>query len=273
MTSAGPVAVSLLVLALCYGRTLSALILDWVRFDISRHGFAVVLASAYFIWRDRQRLASLPVRPATIGLIVIAWGGAQALAASLGVELFLGRTSFLIALVGVLLYQLGWPVTRALAFPLFLLCFAIPLPALVYNPIVGLLQGIASNLTETILSLADVPLRWEGTAMMFGGSEKVALIDAYGCLRLALALAFGALAYGHWVRGNRWIRVLLAVAVFAVAILLSSLRIVAVAWFDEPKPAWSSWILERTGSWTVLAFVFALVAGVYEWLRRRRQNA
>ena len=55
--------------------------------------------------------------------------------ARLGAELFLQRTSFLIALVGLLLVMGGTRLVRELAFPLLLLPFMIPIPAVLYNQI------------------------------------------------------------------------------------------------------------------------------------------
>lgn len=262
------IALSFAALIVCYWRTLSALALDWFRFDISRHGLPVLLVALAFVWRDRREFTPGGHGATWTGLALVLWGGAQALVATLGVELFLGRTAFVIALAGVILFHFGWEALRVSLLPLLLLCLAIPLPAIVYNPLTGLLQTVASHLTETVLSIANVPLRWEGASMIFNG-EPVRVIDAYGGLRLAMAMAAGALAYGMWIRAALVKRVLLFVAVFGVAVGLSSLRVIAVAWFDESRPRISSWILNSLGPWATVFLVFALVAGVERLAWRR----
>ncbi len=260
---------SFAALIACYWRTLSALVLDWFRFDVSRHGLPVLLVALALAWRDRDEFRGCCARGATWpGMALVLWGGAQALVATLGVELFLGRTAFVVALAGVILFHYGWHALRVAAMPLLLFCLAIPLPAILYNPITGLLQTVASHLTETALSIANVPLRWEGASMMFNG-EPVRLIDAYGCLRLAMALAAGALAYGAWIRAALWKRLLLFVAVFGVAIGLSSLRMIAVAWLDESNPRTSTWILSNLGPWVMVFLVFVLVAAIERVVWRR----
>lgn len=261
------IALSLAALLVCYWRTLSALVLDWYRFDTSRHGLPVLLVVLALVWRDRREFsrsegAILP------GLALVLWGGVQALVATLGVELFLGRTAFLIALAGVILFHYGWSALRVSALPLLLFALAIPLPAILYNPATGLLQTLASHMTETVLSLADVPLRWEGASMMFNG-EPIRLIDAYGCLRLAMALAAGALAYGAWIHAVLWKRIALCAAVFGVAIALSSLRMIVVAWFDESSPRLSSWVLANLSPWVMVTLVFLLVVAAERLLWRR----
>lgn len=259
---------SFAALIACYWRTLSALVLDWFRFDVSRHGLPVLLVALALAWRDRGEFRGGAHGATWPGMALVLWGGAQALVATLGVELFLGRTAFVIALAGVILFHYGWHVLRVTALPLLLFCLAIPLPAILYNPITGLLQTLASHLTETALSIANVPLRWEGASMMFNG-EPVRLIDAYGCLRLAMALAAGALAYGEWIRAALWKRLLLFVAVFSAAIGLSSLRMIAVAWLDESNPRTSTWILSNVGPWAMVFLVFVLVAAIERVVWRR----
>lgn len=267
-------AASFAALVFCFWRTLSALALDWIRIDVARHGWAVVAVALALAWRNRAGFSSTTGAGAVLpGLAIILWGCAQSLAATVGVELFLGRSAFVITMAGVILFHFGWTALRHAAFPIVLFCLAIPLPAILYNPATATLQTIASQLTETILSIADVPLHWEGTAMIFGG-ETLRLIDAYGCLRLALALAAGALAYGEWINAGWRKRAALLAAVFLAAIALSSLRIVAVAWLDEPKPAMSSWILTRINAWIVLgaALLVTVASERLVWWRWQRSK-
>ena len=52
---------------------------------------------------------------------------------TLGAELFLARTAFVEAVIGIVLFFGGTSALKILAFPLFLLCFMIPIPAVIYN--------------------------------------------------------------------------------------------------------------------------------------------
>jgi hypothetical protein len=83
---------------------------------------------------------------------------------ALGAELFLSRTAFLLSLIGMLLFLWGTRAVRVLAFPLFLLVFAVPLPLLVLTRSLCP-QLLASHGAETLLSLLDIPVVREGNIL------------------------------------------------------------------------------------------------------------
>ena len=105
-------------------------------------------------------------------------------------------------------------------------------------------------------------------SLKVGETAELSRVDRREFIKTT-SLAAGALAYGAWIRAVLWKRLLLFIAVFGVAIGLSSLRIISVAWFDESSPRMSSWILHNLGPWTMVALVFALV-GAIERLAWRR---
>ena len=76
------------------------------------------------------------------------FGALQLYIGTLGAELFLSRTSFVISLVGAVLLLGGTDYLRKLSFPLFLLFFMVPIPAVVYNQITFPLQVLASQVSR-----------------------------------------------------------------------------------------------------------------------------
>jgi len=59
----------------------------------------------------------------------------QLIVGTLGVELFLARTSFVIVVIGAVWLLGGNLMLKKLAFPLFLLFFMVPIDAVIYNQI------------------------------------------------------------------------------------------------------------------------------------------
>jgi exosortase len=275
-TGIGPVAASLVLLVLCYWRTLAALAQDWIRTDTAQHGIPVLLFVTVSLWRDRAELGSLERIPFRPGFLLLVWGGVQAIVASLGAELFLSRTAFFIALTGIVLFHLGWRFVRATAVLWILLYLTVPLPAILYNPVVVGLQSLASQINETTLALLNIPLRWDGNSMAFaGGGEQVRPMEAFASLRLAMALVCGAISYGSWTRRKLVRRIALILGILLIALGLSALRISAVAWLDETvSAAWALRVLERVGPWIValasLATLAALDQGLTMWQKRRK---
>src|SRR6185437_154872 len=58
-------------IALVYWRIVAALCGDWVHDPNYSHGFFVPLFCAWVVWRERERLKSIPSRPSNGGLLVI----------------------------------------------------------------------------------------------------------------------------------------------------------------------------------------------------------
>ena len=121
------------LLIAAYFPILRKLVDQWMTDDDVSHGFFVPLVSGYIIWQRREALMAMDWKPAWWGLGLLVWSGIQAFLGMLGAELFLQRTAFLEALLGLLLIMGGTAVIRALLFPLLLLPFMIPIPTVIYN--------------------------------------------------------------------------------------------------------------------------------------------
>src|SRR5512141_623463 len=145
------------LLILAYFPVLLHLVEQWSTDEDVSHGFFVPLVAAFIVWQRRQQILVLHYRPAWWGLAVMAWAALQGYVGMLGAELFLQRTSFLIALVGLLLVTGGTRLVRELAFPLLLLPFMIPIPSVIYNQITFPLQLFASRVAEFNLGLMGIP--------------------------------------------------------------------------------------------------------------------
>src|ERR1700756_1563120 len=120
------------LLVLCYAPILYRMGAQWANDENMGHGFFVPAVAGFVVWQRRHKLASIPLRPNYWGLALVIWAALQAIIATLGAELFTARLAFVIALVGVVLFIGGTAWVRALAFPLLLLLFMIPIPAIIY---------------------------------------------------------------------------------------------------------------------------------------------
>ena len=105
-----------------------SLVGDWMHDDNMGHGFFVPAVAGYIIWQQKDELKKIPPRTNWWGLLVVLLGAAQSIIATLGVEHFLSRSALIVTLTGAVLLLGGTPLLKKLAFPLFLLCFMVPLP-------------------------------------------------------------------------------------------------------------------------------------------------
>ena len=217
------------VLAALYGSVLVGLGVQAYKDPDYSHAFFVPFFVAYLIWRKRRELAELPAEASASGLVIVL--GAQLLLflGSLGAELFLARISFLLTLVGLVLYFRGWRTLKALAFPLAFLLFMIPLPALIYNEIVFPLQLVASRFATTCLeSVRVVPVLREGNLLILP-NYTLEVVEACSGIRSLMSLMALSIGYGYLVERSWILRVILAAIMLPLAIFSNGLRVMGAA--------------------------------------------
>lgn len=234
-----------------YAPVLSHLVGQWSHDPNYSHGFFVPAFSLYLLWQDRARLNSLPPQPSWAGLLILALAIAVLMAGVLGAELFLSRSSFLIAIGGLVVLLYGWNHLRATMFPWLFLLLMIPIPTIVFNQITFPLQLLASKAAAVTLPLFGVPVLREGNVIQL---PAMALEVAEACsgIRSLMSLATLAVIYGYLLEPRKLVRVALALASVPIAVVANSLRIVGtgllVQYWDPEKAegffhAFSGWLI------------------------------
>jgi exosortase len=250
------------LICVLYGPTVVWL---WGRWTLSvwhnAHGLLIPFVVAYFAYQELDARRHLPVGSS-------AWGFAllvpalllQALDAGLHTEL-LSALSLVIAIPGLSLLFLGLERTRAIAFPLAFLLFALPIPLALTERLHLVLRHIVANSTAALVPLIGIPVFQEGTTLHLApGPLQVAdACSGFSTLYAAVAVAF-LTAYSTRSTTRR-VLVLLAAAPLAIAsnVLRVGLLVVLVAW-SGPEVL-ESWVHPASGMMT-----FALALPVIFWL-------
>ena len=185
------------LLVLSYGPVLVRLVNQWNNDEDMGHGFFVPLIAGYIAWQKRDRLLGRTLTPNYWGLALILFAGLQMYIGTLGAELFLARTAFVEAVIGTVLFLGGWYAVRLLAFPLLLLFFMIPIPAVIYNRITFPLQLFASQVAAFTLELLGIPVLRDGNVLELA-SQKLSVVEACSGIRSLLSLTFLSLVYGYF---------------------------------------------------------------------------
>ena len=125
---------------------------------------------------------------------------------------FCQRTAFLISLVAMLLVLGGTDLVKKLAFPLLLLPFMIPLPAVLYK-IRSLfpLRLFASTVAEKSLEIMNIPVLRDGNILELA-SQKLSVAEACSGIRSLLSLSFFSLIYAYFFDRKVWMRWVLLVS-------------------------------------------------------------
>ena len=246
------------LLIACYAPILHRLVINWANDEDMGHGFFVPFVAAYIIWQRREALAALKPEPSYWGLLLIVWGAVQMMLGTLGAELFLARTSFLISLVGAIWFLLGTRILRMLAFPLALLVFMIPIPAIVYARITLPLQIFASRVAENILGLIGIPVLRDGNVLELA-SQKLSVAEACSGIRSLLSLSFLSLIYAYFFDKKVWMRWALLGATIPIAIAANATRVSLTGILSEVRTDLAQGFFHLLEGWVLFLIALALL--------------
>ncbi len=265
------------LILICYAPVLYALVVQWATDDDMGHGFFVPVIAGMIVWQRREELLAMTPRPNWWGLVIVAWGAVQLLIATLGVELSTARSAFVITVVGSVLLLGGTAILKKLTFPLVLLFFMIPIPAVIYNQITFPLQKVASWLAATALSALDIPVLREGNILDLP-SGSLAVVEACSGIRSLLSLTFLSLVYGYYFEPRKWLRTVLFLATIPIAILANGSRVAVTGILAQWKPELAEGFFHESTGWVIfmiaLAFLIAfhqVMVRALKYSDRRRQ--
>jgi exosortase len=244
------------LLVVCYAPVLWRLVLQWDSDPDMGHGFFVPILAGFIVWQKRRQLQALAVQPNWWGLPIVLYGALQLYIATLGAELFLARTAFVISIAGIILLVAGTAYLRALAFPVFLLFFMVPIPTVVYNSITFPLQLLASRLSTAALDLLQIPVLREGNVLELA-QQKLSVVEACSGIRSLLSLTFLSLVYGYFFERKIWMRVVLFLATIPIAIVANASRVTLTGILTEYKPELAEGFFHTASGWVI--FMVALV--------------
>ena len=245
------------LLLLCYAPILYRMAEQWATDENMSHGFFVPVVAGFIAWQRRDELLAAVREPNGWGLFLVVFAALEALAATLGAELFTARLAFVIALVGVLLYLGGTKWLRILAFPLLLLLFMIPIPAIIYAVLTLKLQMLASKLGEVLITAMGIPVLRAGNTLQLP-SQTLDIAEACSGIRSLMSLAFLSLLYAYFMDKRVWMRWALLAATIPIAIGANGVRVAVTGLLSEINTKFAEGAYHETEGYIV--FIVAMVA-------------
>jgi len=199
----------------------------------------------------------------------VGWGAVQALVGTLAAQLFIARTAFLVSLIGAVLLLGGVRVLKILAFPLFLLVFLFPIPAILYARITLPLQLLASSVAETMLSLIGVPVLRDGNVLELA-SQRLSVVEACSGVRSLLSLAFLTLVYAYFFDKRTGIRWLLLASTIPIAIAANAIRVGLTGLIGEYRTDLAQGFLHVLQGWVLFLAALLLLVVFHRVVNRCR---
>lgn len=221
------------------------------------HGFLIPLMSAYLIWKDRSRLSLDFDRGRFLGLWIVLLGLFAYLIAAFWKIYFVGAGTFLMVLLGGLVYLYGYSPLRFFWFPWIFLVFMIPIPLITVADLSLKLKLFAAATALRIIEFFGIIAVRDGSYLHFQNGTMIVGDVCSGLRSLIALLAFGAF-FAYQSRVPRWGKVTLFMASMPIAWLANICRIVILCFIGRifGIPAASGVVHDVSG---ILIFVFAFL--------------
>jgi exosortase len=251
----------------CYAPVLRALVRQWNNDPDMGHGFFVPLIAGFIVWQRKEELMAIKPQPNPWGLLLVLWGGVQLVVATLGAELFTARLAFMVTLVGLVLSLGGSLMLKKLAFPLFLLLFMVPIPAVIYSAATFKLQILASKLADDALTLLSIPVLREGNVLELP-NQKLSVVEACSGIRSLLSLTFLSLVYGYFFEKKTWIRIVLFFSTIPIAIIANASRVTITGIMTQVKAELAEGFFHEAQGWVIFMVALVILIVFHQMLLR-----
>lgn len=183
------IGLALVWLLFWYRDTALAMEAIWSRSDTFAHGYLVAPISLWLVWRKRDVLAVLPLRPSWLGGVSglacgLAWLAAQLVSVDVVAQF---------ALVGMVIATVwslaGTPVARALAFPLGFLLFSVPFGEFLFPS----MMDRTADFVVAALRLSSIPVYIEGRSLVIPSGNWQVVEGCSGVRYLIASMVVGSL--------------------------------------------------------------------------------
>lgn len=209
----------LLSLFVLFWPTFESMVAIWWRSETFAHGFLVIPISAFLVWRKRRILAGITPRTDLRALALLILLGSVWMLAHLADVLVLQQLAFISMIPTMIWLLIGWPASKAIAFPLGFLFFTVPMgEALIYP-----LMNFTADFTVTALRLTGIPVYRQGTFFTIPTGRWSVVEGCSGVRYLIASVTLGCL-YAYVTYHSYWRRIAFIALCTVAPIIANGLR-------------------------------------------------
>jgi exosortase len=243
----------------------------WARSEIDNTASHIVimpLLSMGLIALDWRRIFAAPRTWWQGGVPVLALGAALAvllpvlrsgsLEPNQDVALTLAAVPLIVLWTGAFLLLFGAPAARAAAFPLAMLWFTAPFPAILLKPVNDMLKAGSASVVAALFEVTGTPFVRDSYFSFRLPFISIEIADECSGIRSSIGLLLTSLLAGHQWLTTSWRRALLALAIIPVTIFKNGVRIATLSLLSiHVDPTYLTGQLHHEGG--ILFFVISLV--------------
>lgn len=216
-------AVVMTVLGYLYADSLRFLGEAWLE-DNNSHGPFIPLIALYMIWLQWPTLEAVEHRGSWWGLSIVGAGLFVYVVGEFAAMQAVTHVSLWMVIIGLLGCAIGLSGIRRMAFPVFYLLAAIPLPIFLQFELSSRLQLWSSALGVGFLHAVGATAYREGNVIDLGPIQ-LQVVEACSGLRYLFPLTALTLLAAYLYRESLWKRVVLVLSSIPISILLNGFRI------------------------------------------------
>ena len=257
--------------------------------------FRPLVSSFSLAYRDSEYTHILLIIPVSLTLILLDWKGTEessklslivgtvlmaaavtvAVGLRLGVgllhpdeQLSLNMTALVFWWIGSFVVCFGLPAFQRAVFPLCILFWIVPIPQVLLNPVVRLLQAGSAASADLIFTIAGVPVVREGTIITIPGLV-VEVARECSSIRSSLMLVVTTMVLAQMLLRSPWRKALVIAVAIPLSVAKNGLRIFVLGMLaTRVDPSYLTGRLHHEGG--IIYFMIALAAiFLCLWIARR----
>lgn len=215
----GAIAAAMLAPLFIYFATARSIVHIWDSSETFAHGYVILPISLWLLWKRRDTLPLDAAKPYWPALLLLAVCGFGWLLADLAAVQVVQQYAMVTMIPVMALALLGPRLTRAMAFPLLFLLFAVPFGEVFIGPLIN----FTADFTVAALRLTGIPVLRVGTHFDIPSGSWSVLEACSGIRYLISSVTLGAL-YAHLTYRSRWRQALFMLVAIIVPIVANGLR-------------------------------------------------
>ena len=246
---------------------------SWITNPEYSHCLLIPLVSVFLIWQQKDRLERISFEGSWWGAVLVLLGGGLLVLGQLATIYTLVQYAYVVTLYGLVLSFTGVRAFRALAVPLLILVFMIPLPQFVLYNLSADLQLLSSELGVWFMRLFGISVFVEGNVIDLG-VYKLQVAEACDGLRYLFPLMTLGFLMGYFYKGALWKRIVLFLSSIPITIVMNSWRIGTIGLMVEHWGiGMAEGFLHEFQGWMVFMLSAALLLGEIALLNRLGREA
>lgn len=245
--------------------------------ELYSHIVIIPLVSAYFIYLKRNEIfagAGYSVI-AGVGVIIVGslfylMGLSQVNKLTQNDFLSFMTLAVVVTWLGVFIFFYGVKTFKNAAFPLLFVVFLIPIPSMIVEHLIDVLQICSTEVAFVLFKLSGVPFLREGFIFQLPNISIEVAKECSG-IRSSISLFITSIIAGQLFLTSGWRKVVLTLVIFPITIFKNGLRIVTLALlgsYVNPNILATN-VHKKAG--IPFFFLSLMVLGVILWLLRKSE--